>query len=201
MGNMVRDGMLHKLLLDVPMRLDTERLVVRKYEQGDGRELYLLLERNDNRKLLKENVEEVSSIKTEEEAEVKVRKHSAEWFARDRFVMGIWLKSEDKYVGEIWIEPKKWEVPSFEIGWFLDKGYQRRGIATEAVRRSLKFLFSDLNAHKVIVITRDTNPRSCMLAERLGFRREGHLRESGIENGKRYGLFYYGMLQTEFSST
>jgi len=193
--------MLHKLLLDIPTRLDTERLVVRKYEEGDGRELYLLLERNSNRELLKENVEEVSSIKTEEEAEVKVRKHSAEWFARDRSVMGIWLKSEDKYVGEIWIEPKKWEVPSFEIGWFLDKGYQRRGIATEAVRRSLKFLFNDLNAHKVIVITRDTNPRSCMLAERLGFRREGHLRESGIDNGKRYGLFYYGMLRTEFSST
>ncbi len=193
--------MLHKLLLDIPTRLDTERLVVRKYEEGDGRGLYLLLERSGNRELLKESVEEVSSIKTEEEAEVIVRKHSAEWVARDRFVMGIWLKSEDKYVGEIWIEPKKWEVPSFEIGWFLDKGYQRRGIATEAVRRSLKFLFNDLKAHKVIVITRDTNPRSCMLAERLGFRREGHLRESGIDNGKRYGLFYYGMLRTEFSPT
>ncbi len=193
--------MLHKLLLDIPTRLDTERLVVRKYEEGDGRGLYLLLARSGNRELLKENVEEVSSIKTEEEAEVIVRKHSAEWVARDRFVMGIWLKSEDKYVGEIWIEPKKWEVPSFEIGWFLDKGYQRRGIATEAVRRSLKFLFNDLKAHKVIVITRDTNPRSCMLAERLGFRREGHLRESGIDNGKRYGLFYYGMLRTEFSPT
>ncbi len=193
--------MLHKLLLDIPTRLDTERLVVRKYEEGDGRELYLLLERNGNRELLKENVEEVSSIKTEEEAEIRVRKLSAEWFARDRFVMGIWLKSEDKCVGEIWIEPKKWEVPSFEIGWFLDRGYQRRGIATEAVQRSLRFLFNDLDAHKVIVITRDTNPKSSMLAERLGFRREGHLRESGIENGKRYGLFYYGMLRTEFSST
>ena len=191
---------MHKLLLDVPMRLDTERLIVRKYTEGDGRELHLLLGRNDNREFLRENVEEVSSIKTEEEAEVYVRKHSAEWFARERFVMGIWLKSEDKYVGEIWIEPKKWEVPSFEIGWFLDQGYQRRRIATEAARRSLKFLFNDLNAHKVIVISRDTNPRSRMLAERLGFRREGHLRESGIDDGKRYGLFHYGMLRTEFSS-
>jgi len=60
-----------------------------------------LLERNDNREFLRENVEEVSSIRTEEDAEIKVRKHSAEWFARDRFVMGIWLKSEDKYVGQI----------------------------------------------------------------------------------------------------
>ena len=191
---------MHKLLLDIPTRLDTERLTIRKYTEGDGRELYLLLERNNNREFLRENVEEVSSIKNEREAEIKVRKHSAEWFARDRFVMGIWLKSENKYVGEIWIEPKKWEVPSFEIGWFLDQGYQGRGIATEAARRLLEFLFNDLNAHKVIVITRDTNPRSQKLAERLGFRREGHLRKSGIDNGTRYGLLYYGMLRTEFSS-
>ena len=190
---------MHKLLLDIPTRLDTERLTIRKYTEGDGGELYLLLERNNNREFLTENVEEVSSIKTEREAEIKVRKHSAEWFARDRFVLGIWLKSEYKYVGEIWIEPKKWEVPSFEIGWFLDQGYQRRGIATEAARRSLEFLFKNLNAHKIIVITRDTNPWSYKLAERLGFRREGHLRESRIENGKRYGLLHYGMLRTEFS--
>jgi len=191
---------LHKLLLDIPTRLDTERVTIRKYTEGDGRELYLLLERNNNREFLRENVEEVSSLKTEREAEIRVRKHSAEWFARDRFVMGIWLKSENKCVGEIWIEPKTWEVPSFEIGWFLDQGYQRRGIATEAARRSLGFLFNDLDAHKVIVITRDTNPRSQKLAERLGFRREGHLRECRIESGKRYGLLYYGMLRTEFSS-
>jgi RimJ/RimL family protein N-acetyltransferase len=182
------------------MRLDTERLIIRKYAEGDGRELYLLLERNNNRQLLKRNVEEVSAIKTETEAETRVRKRSAEWIARDRFVMGIWLKSQSMYVGEIWIEPKKLEVPSFEIGWFLDQGYQGRGFATEAVRRSLKFLFNNLEAHKVIVITRDTNPKSYRLAERLGFHREGHLRESRIENGKRYGLIYYGMLKSEFSS-
>lgn len=180
------------------MRLETERLIIRKYAEGDGRELYLLLERNNNRDFLRENVEEVSSLKTEREAEIEIRKHAAEWAARDRFVMGIWLKSEYKYVGEIWIEPKKWEVPSFEIGWFLDQGYQGRGIATEAAWRSVEFLFNNLNAHKVIVITRDTNPKSQKLAERLGFRREGYLRESRIENGKRYGLLYYGMLKAEF---
>jgi RimJ/RimL family protein N-acetyltransferase len=180
------------------MRLDTERLIVRKYTEGDGRELYLLLERNGNREFLRENVEEVASIRTEEEAEIAVRKHSAEWFTRERFVMVIWLKSENKCVGQIWIEPKNWAVPSFEIGWFLDQGYQGKGIAEEAGRRSLEFLFSSLNAHKVIAITRDTNLKSIKLIERLGFRREGHLRESGIQDGKRYGLLYYGMLKSEF---
>jgi len=191
---------LHKLLLDIPTHLETEKLMIRKYAKGDGRDLYLLLERNGNRDFLKENVEEVSSIKTDEEAEIEIRKHAAEWNTRDRLVMGIWLKSENKYIGEIWIEPKSWEVPSFEIGWFLDRGYQGKGIATEAARRSLIFLFNDLKAYKVIVITRDSNIRSCKLAERLGFRKEGHLRECGVEKGKRYGLIHYGMLKNEFLS-
>jgi RimJ/RimL family protein N-acetyltransferase len=176
-------------------------LIIRKYADGDGSELHLLLERNNNRNFLRENVQEVAAIKTEEEAEIRIRRHAAEWVAWDRFVMGIWLKSEIRYIGEIWIEPKNWEVPLFEIGWFLDQSYQRRGMATEAARCSLNFLFNDLNAHKVVVVTRDTNPRSARLAERLGFHKEGHFRESGIENGKRYGLFHYGMLRTEFSST
>ena len=187
--------------MQIPTRLETERLIVRKYSEGDGRQLYLLLERNGNREFLRENVEEVASIGSKEEAEVIVRKRSAEWLARDRFVMGVWLKSEDKYVGEIWIEPKNWQVPSFEIGWFLDRGYQGRGIAEEAARRSLEFLFSNLEAHKVIAITRDTNLKSIKLIERLGFHKEGHLRESGIQDGKRYGLLYYGMLKREFSAS
>jgi RimJ/RimL family protein N-acetyltransferase len=189
----------HKLLLDIPTKLETNRLVVRKYAEGDGQALFKLLERNNNREALKQNVEEVASIKIAEEAEIKARRHLAEWIARDRFVMGIWLKNENKYVGEIWIEPKNWKVPSFEIGWFLDKGYQGKGIATEAAQRSIKFIFNELNAHKIIVITRDTNRESQKLAGRLGFKKEGHFRESGIENDKRYGLLHYGLLKTESS--
>jgi RimJ/RimL family protein N-acetyltransferase len=52
----------------------------------------------------------------------------------------------------------------------------------------------------VVVITCDTNPKSVKLTERLGFHREGHFRESGIENGKRYGLLFYRMLRTQLFS-
>ena len=54
--------------MQIPTRLETERLIVRKYAEGDGQELYFLLERNGNREFLRENVEEVASIGTEEEA-------------------------------------------------------------------------------------------------------------------------------------
>ncbi len=187
------------LLLELPEVLDATRLSVRKYNAGDGNAVFALLERNNNREFLFPTVEEVATIKNVDAAEIKVRRHAAEWEARKRFVLGIWLKKNDLFVGEIWIEPKKWDVPSFEIGWFLDSGYQGKGLATEATKRSLAFLFSNLRAHKVIVITRDTNQRSIKLAKRLGFKQEGHSREARIEKGKRYGLLYFGMLKSEFS--
>lgn len=187
------------LLLTPSEELDTDRLLVRKYKPGDGPALFALLERNNNREFLYPNVEEVATIQNPDAAELKVQRHAAEWDARKRFVMGMWLKEPNLYIGEIWIEPKHWDVPSFELGWFLDNGYQGQGFATEATRRSLKFLFTDLRAHKVIVITRDTNHRSVKLAERLGFKQEGHFREARIENGKRYGLVYFGLLKSEFT--
>jgi len=112
--------------------------------------------------------------------------------------MGIWSKKSNEYIGNIWIEPKKWEVPSFEIGYYLDQGYIGKGLATEAVKRSIEIIFEELKAHKVILITRDTNERSYKLAERLKFVKEGHFRESNKEDDHHFGLLYYGMLKPEY---
>ena len=188
-------------LSGLPEELESQRLLIRRYSEGDGKALFTLLERNDNREFLFPNVEEVAIIKTIEEAETNVKKHATEWDSRKRFVLGIWEKKTNIYIGEIWIEPNKWDVPSFELGWFLGQGYLGKGYATEAARRSLEFLFHNLGAHKVIVITRDTNHPSIKLAERLGFKKEGHFREARIEHGARYGLVYYGLLKTEFTSS
>ncbi|MFX1566553.1 MAG: GNAT family N-acetyltransferase [Promethearchaeota archaeon] len=189
------------LLLNLPETLSTPRLLIRKYRAGDGPAIYALLERNENRAFLFPNVEEVATLQTVEAAELKARRHAAEWESRKRFVMGIWTKTTTSYIGELWIEPQNWEVPSFELGWFLDKGAQGKGLATEATQLSLDFIFHHLHAHKIIVITRDTNHRSIKLAERIGFKREGHFREARIEKGERYGLVYFGLLASEYSKT
>ena len=193
--------MKHKLLWEFPGSLETNRLIVRKYAKGDGKDYFALLERNNNREELKDHVSETNFVKTEEQAEIRIREHEAEWIARKRLVLGIWLKETGECIGQTWIEPDKWEVPSFELGYFIDSGYQRRGYALEASIRSLKFLFEDLQAHKAIIITQDTNEKSWKLAERLGFKKEAHFRESRVKDGKRWGMFYYGMLKDEYRTT
>ncbi len=84
---------------ELPDRLEAERVVVRRYQKGDGKALFALLERNNNRAFLHANVEEVASLATVRDTESKVQRHAAEWTARERFVMGIWLKSDLLFVG------------------------------------------------------------------------------------------------------
>ncbi|NHK32932.1 MAG: GNAT family N-acetyltransferase [Asgard group archaeon] len=187
-----------KMMLNLSTELETDRLIIRKYEKDDGKVLFDLLERNNNREFLKDHVDEATNVLTLKDAEIRVSILSDWWASRTRFVMGIWLKETNEYIGNIWIEPKKWEVPSFELGYYLDYGYTGKGLATEAVKRSMKFIIEELNAHKIILITRDTNERSIKLAERLAFIKEGHHKESNIENGKRFGLFYYRLLRKEY---
>ena len=191
----------HKLLWEFPKSLESERLIVRKYEKGDGKDYFALFERNNNREELKDHVDEATTVTTEDQAEIRIREHEAEWIARKRFVLGVWLKETGECIGQIWIEPNKREVPSFELGYFTDAGYQQRGYALEASIRSLEFLFEDLNAHKVIIITQDYNEKSWKLAEKLGFVKEAHFREARFKDGRRWGMLYYGMLRDEYQTT
>ena len=89
-------------------------------------------------------------------------------------------------------------MPSFELGWFLERTHQGQGFGSEAVNTALQFLFNHLQAHKIIVLTRDDNVKSYKLAERCGFVKEGHLRDHNIKDGQRFGLFYYSMLKSEY---
>ncbi|MFX0052874.1 MAG: GNAT family N-acetyltransferase [Candidatus Hermodarchaeota archaeon] len=188
------------MLLEIPPIIKTTRLIIRKYKKGDGESFLKLLESNNNREYLKDHVTEATTITNQKEAEIRIRQFITYWVARERFVMGIWLKTSKSYIGQIWIEPKKWEVPSFELGWFLDRIYQGQALATEAANRAIDFLFNDLKAHKIIVLTRDDNERSYKLAERCGFTKEGHLKDHGIKNGKRFGLYCYRLLKYEYNS-
>lgn len=187
-----------ELLRNVPHEIETERLVIKKYEKGEGKDLLELLNRNDNREFLKEHVDEASNVHTLEDAENRISELVNFWLNQEHYVMGIWFKETKTFIGNIWIQPDKWENPSFNLGYYLDKGYTGKGLATEAAKRAVQFIFEDLQATKIRLFTRDTNERSYKLAERLGFVKEGHDRENVRHEGKMIGLFHYGLLRREY---
>lgn len=183
---------------DVPPLMETERLLLRRYGLGDGGHYFAML--RDNRERLKEHVDEVSTIRNIIRAEWQMYKCITDWMAHRKFIFGVWKKDSSSLVGEMGLYPVKWDVPLFEMGWFLDGKYEGRGYASEAVEACLAFLFVNLKAHKVQVRVRESNKKSIDLAVRCGFVREGLLRDHARVREGFVGLLLFGMLAGEYAS-
>lgn len=184
------------ILLDIPVRFDTKRLLISIYEDGDGDEFYQLIQSNYNH--LQEELSETHTLNSIEDAEEYIRFKKVDWISRRRLVPKIVEKTSGRIIGQLWIEPK-WDRMIFEIGYFIDEKNQGKGYITEAVKRIIEFLFKELNANKLEIHTKATNVKSIGIAERCGFTREACIRDGGRTNeGEVVDMLYYGLLRSEF---
>ena len=195
---------MHYMLMDVPSKLETERLLLRPYKPGDGQWLHVIFQENESH--LRDSIEGVKAglgldLTNSTEAEIFVRQLEADWAARKRFIFGIWKKAADRYIGDIWIESQDRDVPLHEIGYFLVKGQMGKGFATEATKAALTFVFKHLRSNKASLTCDEDNERAYRVAERCGFIREeclrGHVKR---KDGTLVGKLCYGMLRTEFET-
>jgi RimJ/RimL family protein N-acetyltransferase len=85
-----------------------------------------------------------------------------------------------------------------EIGFTLAPAYQKRGFATEAVSAVLDRLFRVQHLHKVAGECDARNKPSAALLERLGFTREGLLRQQTFIKGEWTDDLLYGLLAEEW---
>jgi RimJ/RimL family protein N-acetyltransferase len=88
-----------------------------------------------------------------------------------------------------------------EIGFTLGRAHQGQGYGTEAVRRLLDYLLIQRGKHRVSANCDARNTRSAALLERVGMRREGHLRESTWCNGEWTSELLYAVLGREWPAS
>jgi len=190
---------MHKLFLDIPTHLETERLYLRCYQPGDGLWYYEVSKKNQAHLKRYESRNPIMTIKSEEDAEIVVRDFAADWVARNCFFMGAFDKITHEFVAQIYVGPVNWDLPEFQIGYFADNDHEGQGYVTEAVRATIQFIFEHLKAHRVRLECDDTNVRSYRVAERSGLVREGHIRENKSNpDGSFSGTLYYGLLKKDF---
>ena len=189
------------MLPEIPTRFETERLILRRYQAGDGAWYYQVGQRNRQHLQRFESGNVILTIQNEEDGEKVIKELAADWDARHSFFLGAFEKSTGQFAAQIYIGPVNWLLPEFEIGYFADKDHEGRGYVTEAVRASLAFIFHHLKAHRVCLHCSDLNERSWRVAERCGFVREGYLRETQQQpDGTFSGEFSYGLLKSEFEA-
>jgi RimJ/RimL family protein N-acetyltransferase len=147
-----------------------------------------------------ENV--AANVASEEAAEVLVQELATEWTAHNCFFIGAFEKRTGEFVAQIYVGPVDWNLPEFQIGYFVDVEHEGRGFVTEAVLATLAILFNKMNVHRVRLKCDETNVRSIRVAERCNMIREGHLRENRRNSDGTYtGSYIYGLLQSEFKRT
>jgi len=123
--------------------------------------------------------------KSLEAAKEELERFCIKPFKEDRGVRwGIVMKGDDKLIGTCgyydWIKTTR----RAEIGYDLDPAYWGQGIMTEALRAVLKYGFEEMKLNRIQATIDSKNIRSMRLARRLGFKKEGVLRQRSFFNGQ-----------------
>jgi RimJ/RimL family protein N-acetyltransferase len=84
------------------------------------------------------------------------------------------------------------------IGYELDPRYWGRGFATEAARAMVALGFEQLGLHRIWSWCVADNTASWRVMEKLGMRREGHLREREFYKGRWWDQYLYAILDREW---
>ena len=191
---------MQQALLDIPSRIETERLYLRCYAEGDGRWYYLMSQRNKAHLSRYESDNPVMAIQSEQEAEEMMRSFAIQWAERRNFFLGAFDRKSNEFAAQVYIGLVTVELPEYQIGYFADTAHEGHGYVSEAVKAALGFSFAHLKAHRVRLECDDTNARSMRVAERCGMVREGHLRQNKKNrDGTLSGTMMYGILKTELA--
>lgn len=146
------------------MRLETERLILRNFEENDYDDLFeFLSQRKDD------EFESYPDITYD-----NGREHLAYRVGSDEF-FAIELKETGKVIGNIYFGNRDFE--SKELGYIVNKNYQRKGYAREAITEIIKEAF-DSGVHRVYAECAPRNECSWKLLESLGFEREAFFRQN-----------------------
>ena len=82
-----------------------------------------------------------------------------------------------------------------EIGYILHPEHWGQGLAHEALSALLEYAFGELDLHRLEADTDPGNQGSNRLLERLGFQREGEMRERWLVDGQWADSLFWGLLR------
>ena len=117
---------------------------------------------------------------------------------RTLFQWGIARRADDRVIGTCTLAALSTPHRRAELGYALGRTHWSRGYADEALHALLDFAFDTLALHRLEADVDPRNAPSIRVLERLGFRREGHLRERYHMGGELQDALLYGLLRREW---
>lgn len=164
------------ILLDLPEQITGPRVLMRPFRPGDGAAVWEAC--GESRETLARWLPWIEQTTELSHSEAYVRQAASRWQTREDLPLGIWLRSRERFLGGTGLHRIRWEVPAFEIGYWLRRTEEGNGYMTEAVGMLTAFCFEKLGANRVEIRCDCANQRSAAVARRSGFVHEATLRNA-----------------------
>eukprot|EP01083_Nonionella_stella_P196831 723991_1 len=135
-----------------------------------------------------------------------------QYFALESFIFQIVDKTTDLVIGGIGLERDRHEFHKAELGYWLDEKYWNRGIATNAVRGFMHFIWNNnvrkngsianrltlSNLIRIEAFIADQNIYSAKVVEKCGFKQEGfHRKAHKYRNGTIGNTYSFAIIKTD----
>ncbi len=186
------------ILRDFPDRLETERLLIRVPQAGDGVLMHEAVLESHAR--LKPWFPWAQTVLSAEDYEIHMRKQHAKFVLKEDMMLLLFLKENGKLIGSSGLHPRGWEVPKFEIGYWIRNGCEGKGYVIEAVHGITQFGFDTVGAKRIIIRCDSRNQRSESVARRAGYIYEGTFRnyERQWDGDKLIDMKYFAMTEADY---
>ncbi|KZE68987.1 acetyltransferase [Fictibacillus phosphorivorans] len=169
------------ILLDFPTEFTTDRLLIRMPKPGDGKEMYEAISASIED--LKPWLPFAHIEQSEEDVEANIREAHLKFLSREDLRLLVFSKKTGKLIASSGLHRINWDIPKFEIGYWIDSRYAGKGYMTEAVQGITDFAVNELKARRIEIRCDTRNVKSAAIPERLGFMLEGVLRNDSLEIG------------------
>jgi RimJ/RimL family protein N-acetyltransferase len=176
--------------------IQTERLLLRPFEDGDLQALYAMQSDDEVVRYLYHDPRSLDEVRT-----ALARKIAAVSIAGEGDGVGAAAVLRD--TGEVVADLSLWCVSEGheqgEMGFVVHPAHQGRGYATEASRPMLDFAFDTVGLHRMVGRTEARNIASARVLEKLGMRREAHFIENEWVKSEWQSELVYAILSEEWA--
>lgn len=175
------------------MKLETERLILRDFEESDWQAVH---EYASDREVV---IYAPWGPNTEKETKSYINRKITNQHEQPRrdYTFALILKLEKKLIGACSIYVSDPTNREGWIGYVLNRTYWNHGYTTEVVKRVVDLGFNELGLHRIYATCQPDNLPSARVLEKVGMRREGHLKEHKHIKGKWRDSLLYAILESE----
>lgn len=153
--------------------------------------MFTLIDKERN--YLREWLPWVDGTKSFEDTKIFINFTLKNFAENNGFTAAIFFKEE--FAGCVGIEAIHWSKREASIGGWLGSEYQGKGIMTKSCNAIIDHLFRDLGLNRVEMRAAEHNHKSRAIPERLGFKKEGIVKDDEWLNGRFVDSAVYSLLR------